>query len=227
MPGLIDIETGKLIYPHHGSVYYNEYRRKYIMIISQSMGRSMLGEVWFSESATPSGPWKYARRVITHDNYSFYNPKQHPMLDIEGGRTIFFEGTYTTTFSGNPNPTPGYDYNQIMYKLDLTDERLNLPVPVYSERSQFGLKASQSLQLAPAEKTQTPVFYALTRAGADTHEIKLSGHSFWIANLSGPQLLPLWEWTRAGMPSIHLPLGTVAPVGYKKQLPAVGYVWQK
>ena len=38
--------------------------------------------------------------------YSFYNPKQHPMFDKDGGRIIFFEGTYTTTFSGNHDPTP-------------------------------------------------------------------------------------------------------------------------
>ena len=44
---------------------------------------------------------------------------------------IFFEGTYTGAFSGNPKPSPGYDYNQIMYKLDLTDVRLNLPVPTF------------------------------------------------------------------------------------------------
>ena len=37
---------------------------------------------------------------------------------------IFFEGTYSATFSGNPNPTPRYDYNQLMYKLDLSDPRL-------------------------------------------------------------------------------------------------------
>jgi hypothetical protein len=227
IPGLIDIETGKLISPHHGSVYYNAYRRKYVMIISQSMGHSMLGEVWFSEAATPSGPWKYARRIITHDNYSFYNPKQHPMLDVEGGRTIFFEGTYTTTFSGNPHPTPGYDYNQIMYKLDLTDARLNLPVPVYSESLQSGLMVSQSFQLSPAGKTQTPIFYALTRAGAETRQIELNEHSFWIAKTSGPHLLPLWKWTRGGQTPLYLPQGTTAPAGYKKQLQAIGYIWKK
>jgi hypothetical protein len=27
-------------------------------------------------------------------------------------------------FSGNKNPTPRYDYNQIMYRLELGDERL-------------------------------------------------------------------------------------------------------
>ena len=41
-----------------------------------------------------------------------------------GGRIIYFEGTYTNTFSGNPQPTPRYEYNQMMYRLDLADERL-------------------------------------------------------------------------------------------------------
>src|SRR5262249_10300175 len=53
-----------------------------------------------------------------------YNPKQHPYFDQEGGRFIYFEGTYSHTFSGNEHPTPRYDYNQIMYRLDLADERL-------------------------------------------------------------------------------------------------------
>jgi hypothetical protein len=227
IPGLIDIETGNLIYPHHGSVYYNEYRRRFIMIISQSMGRSMLGEVWFSESATPAGPWKYARRVITHDNYSFYNPKQHPMFDSEGGRKIFFEGTYTTTFSGNPHPTPGYEYNQIMYKLDLTDGRLNLPVPVYLNPSQPGRNSSQSFQLSPSDKVQTPVFYALIRGDEAALEIQFGGQSFWISKTSGPHLQSLWKWTKGDQTPIHLPQGTGAPEGYKKQQPAVGFVWKK
>ena len=34
------------------------------------------------------------------------------------------EGTYTNTFSGNPCQTPRYEYNQIMYRVDLSDERL-------------------------------------------------------------------------------------------------------
>ena len=81
------------------------------------------------------GPWVYARKIVTHDKYSFYNPKQHPMFDKDGGRIIFFEGTYTTTFSGNPDPTPRYDYNQVMYQLDLSDPRLALPVAIYAEPS--------------------------------------------------------------------------------------------
>src|SRR5260370_10626040 len=101
------------------------------MIAVQSWGTSMLGEVWFAEADTPVGPWVYARKVVTHDNYSFYNPKQHPMFDKDNGRVIFFEGTYSTSFSSAPTATPRYDYNQIMYKLHLADPRLALPVAVY------------------------------------------------------------------------------------------------
>ena len=49
------------------------------------------------------------------------------MFDKDNGRIIFFEGTYTTTFSGNPDPTPRYDYNQIMYQLDLSDPTSGAP----------------------------------------------------------------------------------------------------
>ena len=227
VPALIDIETGNSILPHHGSVYYNQYRRRYIMIISQSLGRSMLGEIWYSEALSPVGPWKYARRVITHDNYSFYNPKQHPMFDTENGRTIFLEGTYTTTFSGNSNATPGYDYNQIMYKLDLTDLRLNLPAPVYYElRSSSGM-LSQVFNLTATGESSFPLFYALNRAHSDARKLSLGNHSFWIAKKSGPHRLPLWKWTCANQSPIYLPQGTYGPVGYEKQTPAVGYVWQK
>jgi len=91
----------------------------------------MLGETWYAEADTPLGPWVYARKIVTHDRYSFYNPKQHPVFDEMDGRIVYFEGTYVNTFSGNPDKTPRYDYNQIMYRLDLADARLALPVPVY------------------------------------------------------------------------------------------------
>jgi hypothetical protein len=70
-------------------------------------------------------------KVASHTKYSFYNPKQHPMFDQDGGRLIYFEGTYTHTFSSGPETaTPRYDYNQLMYRLDLSDPRLALPRPV-------------------------------------------------------------------------------------------------
>jgi hypothetical protein len=40
---------------------------------------------------------------------------------------IYFEGTYTTTLIDGAQPTPLYDYNQIMYRLSLDDRRLTLP----------------------------------------------------------------------------------------------------
>ncbi|MFQ5809101.1 MAG: hypothetical protein ACE5JM_05735, partial [Armatimonadota bacterium] len=128
---LRDADTGEPVQAHRGSIYWNEYRGRWVMIMVQSGGTSALGEVWYAEGHTPLGPWVYAHKIVTHDKYSFYNPKQHPMFAKEGGRIIFFEGTYTHTFSGNPDQTPRYDYNQIMYKLDLADARLVLPVPVY------------------------------------------------------------------------------------------------
>lgn len=105
------------------------------MIAGESGGTSPLGEIWYSEADTPLGPWAYGRKILTHDRYSFYNPKQHPMLSKKKGQILFFEGTYSHLFSGNDTPTPRYDYNQIMYKLDLLNPKLILPVPVYCQRS--------------------------------------------------------------------------------------------
>ncbi len=127
-----DIETGQPVWMHGGSTYWNAYRGRWVMIATQIFGTSMLGELWYCEADTPTGPWVYARKVLTHEKYSFYNPRQHPEFAKEGGRIVYFEGTYTVLFSGNEHPTPFYEYNQIMYRLDLDEERLVLPVPVYA-----------------------------------------------------------------------------------------------
>jgi hypothetical protein len=127
MVDLVDPESGRHAVAHRGSVCFNSFRHRWIMITTEIGGTSQLGEVWYSEAEAPEGPWRHARKILTHDRYSFYNPKQHPYFDQEGGRLIYFEGTYTNSFSGNPAQTPRYDYNQIMYQLDLADERLKLP----------------------------------------------------------------------------------------------------
>lgn len=64
---------------------------------------------------------------MRHEQYDFYNVAQRPVLDRDGGRLIYFEGTYTTGFVQGAVPTPLYDYNQIMYRLTLDDPRLRLP----------------------------------------------------------------------------------------------------
>jgi hypothetical protein len=80
---------------------------------------SHLGEVWYAESDHPSGPFPVATKILTHNRQTFYNVVHHDFLDREGGRVIHFEGTYTHEFSGNPDKTPRYNYNQILYRLDL------------------------------------------------------------------------------------------------------------
>jgi hypothetical protein len=128
---LTDPDTGKPILYHGGSIYWNEWRRRWVIIFGELFGTSVLGEIWYAEGDTPLGPWGYAKKIITHTDYSFYNPVQHPHFAKAGGRVIFLEGTYTRTFSGTLIPTPRYEYNQIMYKLELDDPRLVVPVPIY------------------------------------------------------------------------------------------------
>jgi hypothetical protein len=117
---LRDVKSGKIVLAHRGTVAWNEYRKRWIMILCQIGGTSMLGEIWYAEAKELLGPWSPACKIVTHDRYSFYNPRHHPYFDRQGGRIIYFEGTYTAAFSGNTDLTPRYDYNQIMYRLDLS-----------------------------------------------------------------------------------------------------------
>ncbi|MDB5353276.1 MAG: hypothetical protein JWN86_4523 [Planctomycetota bacterium] len=177
-----DESNGRAVLPHRGSVNWNAFRRRWVMIFTesgedfaQSVEISPLGEIYFAEADTPLGPWRYARKVVTHRDgdlrYSFYNPKHHPFFDKDGGKTIFFEGTYTTSFSGNDDPTPRYDYNQVMYKLDLGRPEVSLPVPVY-ELSEAGAAGPISPAGGDLQKTGRPIaFYALDRPGIGTQPI--------------------------------------------------------
>jgi hypothetical protein len=160
---LQDPDTGKPITAHRGTVTWNPYRRRWIMVATEIGGTSMLGEVWYAEAKTPLGPWVYARKIVTHNWYSFYNPLHHPYFNQDGGRRIYFEGTYTHTFSGNPEPTPRYDYNQVMYRLDLADPRLTLPAPVSASP---GNGAPFRMGSADGGGGRAAAFFALDRPGA-------------------------------------------------------------
>lgn len=117
---------GSLVVPHGGGVTWSAHRRRWIAIATQRFGKpSSLGELWYAEADTPVGPFGRAVKIATHDNYTFYNPVRHPFLDSDGGRTVWFEGTYTDQFADRPTPTPRYDYNQILFRLDLDDPRLH------------------------------------------------------------------------------------------------------
>lgn len=117
-------DTGKTVLLHRGSVRWNDYRQRWIAIATQQGGHSFLGEVWYTEALQPTGPWRRATKIVTHDQYSFYNPVHHPFFDQDGGREIYFEGTYTKMFSGREAATPRYEYNQIMYRLNLANVKL-------------------------------------------------------------------------------------------------------
>jgi hypothetical protein len=163
---LRDIETDKFVTSHGGTVFWNSFRKQWIMITTQVYGSpSYLGEVWFAEADTPVGPWLYARKVATHDHYSFYNPAQHPFFDQDGGRLIYFEGTYVDTYSGVTDLVPRYNYNQLMYRLDLDDKRLALPSPVYAVKRKDEAMAYQMREQVEGANAwpnvQSVAFYAV------------------------------------------------------------------
>lgn len=170
---LREADTGQPITTHRGSVYWNAYRGRWAMLTVESHGTSELGEVWYAEADEPVGPWVYARKIVTHHKYSFYNPKQHPLFDADQGRVLFFEGTYTDSFSGNEQRTPRYDYNQIMYRLDLSDSRLVLPVAVYRSADDRGGVRFVTGQRTPNVGAAAPIaFFALDRPRPDAVPIR-------------------------------------------------------
>ncbi len=161
---LLDFETGAPLTRGLECVAWNAFRRKWIAFFADRPG-----EAWFAEADTPVGPWGYGRRVVTHGDYNFYNLAHHPFFDQEGGRLVYFEGTYTTSFSNARSETPRYDYNQLMYRLALDDPRLVLPQPVYRVRGENGgtrLMAGNQIEVAGLwEQVEAVAFFAVPPAG--------------------------------------------------------------
>lgn len=118
------------IKPHAGSIAWNEFRQRWVAAFTQYGGTQMggkpsfLGEIWYAEADSPTGPWQNTVKVVTHSNYTFYNPRLHPELTAADSPVLLFEGTYSALFADHAVPTARYDYNQIMYRLDLDDPRL-------------------------------------------------------------------------------------------------------
>ena len=99
-------------------VVWNEYRQRWILLMED------FGDVYYAEAMQPEGPYGKAVKIIEHEKYNFYNVTSHTFYNQEGGRVIYLEGTYTDAFTGAPKKTPRYNYNQMMYRLRLDDERL-------------------------------------------------------------------------------------------------------
>ena len=178
---LLDVNTAKPIVSQNGSIHWNEYRQRWISIRSQIWGDSLLGEIWYFEGDTPLGPWIYGQKIITHagkkgvdwtgqrkDPYSFYNPVHHPQFDKDGERVIYFEGTYSTAITGGAFATPGYDYNQMMYKLELDEQRLFLPVPVYQVQTDTYLYRTKANLPNDRNKNSIIAFFAPDRPRKNT-----------------------------------------------------------
>jgi hypothetical protein len=122
---LASAADGKPVKPHSGSVAWSPWRRRWVTVFMETFGKpSAFGELWYAEAATPTGPWGKAVKILSHQNYTFYNPRIHPEFSAGDSPVLIFEGTYTQQFADRPHPTPRYDYNQILYRLDLTDPRL-------------------------------------------------------------------------------------------------------
>ncbi len=118
---------GTPVKPHTGSIAWSVFRQRWVTIFVQSFGHpSALGEVWYAEANAPTGPWGPAIKVLTHDNYTFYNPLLHPELTPDGSPILLFEGTFTAEFADHASPVPRYNYNQILYRLDLDAPALAL-----------------------------------------------------------------------------------------------------
>ena len=117
--------NGETVKSHSGSIAWHSWRKRWVTVFMQSFGKpSAFGELWYAEANEPTGPWGTAVKVLSHDNYTFYNPRLHPEFTPEGSSALFFEGTYTMQFANKPAPTPRHDYNQILYRLDLDDAAL-------------------------------------------------------------------------------------------------------
>ncbi|HEX5471583.1 MAG TPA: hypothetical protein VFW73_06835 [Lacipirellulaceae bacterium] len=116
---------GKPVKPASGAIAWNAFRKRWVSVFLQTFGTpSAFGEIWYAEADSPYGPWGPAVKVLSHKNYTFYNPQLHPEFTPADSPVLLFEGTHSTFLADRPEPTPRYDYNQILYRLDLDDPKL-------------------------------------------------------------------------------------------------------
>jgi hypothetical protein len=154
---LTDVDTGQPVRTFGGSIQWNDYRKRWILITANMLSDDVVGgATYFAEANAPEGPWVYAKKVATHaaqdNDYDFYNPVHHSFFDQEGGRVIYFQGTLSTFFSKNQRAAPRYSYNQLMYRLDLADPRLNLPAPPPALSEVQPARLTEAGSLSPVSK---------------------------------------------------------------------------
>ena len=130
-----DQETGLPLEVAGGSTHWHEGRKKWISVFGarridpKGVGdkESLLGEIYFSEARSLPGlnaeaggsVWANATKIATHNQsgYSCYNPLQHSFYSAAS--RIYFSCTFVNTFSGVKEKEALYDYNNMMFSLDL------------------------------------------------------------------------------------------------------------
>ena len=70
--------TGTPVQLHTASIRWNPFRGKFVLIgLEVGSDVSCLGEVWYSEADSITGPWRKGVKIVSHPNYSFYNVVHH------------------------------------------------------------------------------------------------------------------------------------------------------
>ena len=119
-PRRVRSAEGGEIEPHSGSIAWNEWRGRWVAVFMQKFGKpSAFGELWYCEADDPLGPWGPAVKIVSHENYTFYNPKIHAEWSTGDSPILVFEATFTRQFADAPAPVARHDYNQVLYRLDL------------------------------------------------------------------------------------------------------------
>ncbi len=135
---LQDADTGKggggRSPPTEGRFTGTNTSSRWVMIVSEIGGTSFLGEVWLGHGRLTTAALGLRPQGRHPRQLHVLQPQATSRCWTRRGKRIFFEAAYTHTFSDNKDATPRYDYNQVMYQLDLSIPELNLPVAFYRRR---------------------------------------------------------------------------------------------
>jgi hypothetical protein len=242
---LRDVLTGNSVQAASTSVHWNAHRGRFVAIIEQQYGTSYAGEIWYAEADTPMGPWVDARKIVSHDDYTFYNPYTHPYLSTDDGRTVYFEATYTNAFTGTA-ATPRYNYNQMMYRVDTDVAALAMPVPVYDQGTTL---PGTFVRRAAVASTGVPVaaaFLAPDHAGTGTIAVGwdssapatrklVTGSAIVVpafyalplaASAKPSSAVPLYGFTSTDGRHAYSVDATWTSAGFTRDAAAVAYVWK-
>ncbi|NNM84689.1 MAG: hypothetical protein HKL96_02890 [Phycisphaerales bacterium] len=172
---LRDIVTDKPLVPQEASIHWNSYRKAWVMIFNP--GISGFGDTYLAFADTPLGPWGYAVRVVHFTEQSFYNPSQDWFFDQHGGRNIYFEATLSSWLGSRKVKIPRYDYNQLMYRINLASHRTILPMPVYGPPVATAAELQTGLRLHTTRVARQVAFFAPQQRMADTQPVCTTGRN--------------------------------------------------